>query len=373
MIKPLLTLALVLAAPATAQADVTGAVGGIRDPASGYLELDVRANDRSGAGLRTVRASLGGEPLAEAAIGAPGCVADSADLDAGCPAAGRVPLTLDTTEVADGPQRLEVTAEDGLGAVTHLVDRTVMVANTLPTWTSSVTLHVGSGTPDPNGPPTGPSGDPSASPRACRSPRLSVTLATRPLRFRHGVPVLRKGRSYMFKGRLTCVVDRRRRAAPAGTKLELRQIARGRTVTRRILQIGRNGRLRVRITARSRRAVVFRYRAAGGRLVRVRIPVKVLPRGVAASIAQDPGTEVGGTVPSYLGLGVDAPSEDTLRARVTATSGAVVLSVGGSAAFQPLEPILAAFRAPITNKPVPIPVRETHGRTVEITLSVASP
>ena len=58
---------------------------------------------------------------------------------------------------------------------------------------------------------------------------------------------------------------------------------------------------------------------------------------------------------------------------MTATSGAVVLSVAGSAAFQPLEPILAAFRAPIANKPVPIPVREPHGKTVEITLSVASP
>lgn len=373
MIKPVLALALILAAPAAAQADVTGAVGGIRDPASGYLELDVQASDRSGAGLRAVRASLGGEPLAEDAIGAPGCVPDSADLDAGCPAAGHVALTVDTTEVADGPQRLEVTAEDGLGAVTHLVDQTVMVANTLPTWTSSVTLQVGSGTQDPSGGPTGPSGDPASPRRACRSPRLSVMLATRPVRFRTGVPVLRKGRTYAFKGRLTCVAGGRRRAAPTGTELELRQIGRGRTVTRRVLAVGPGGRVRVRIVARTRRAVVFRYRATGGQLVRVRIPVKVVPRGAAARMAQDPGTEVGGTVPTYLGLGIDAPSEGAVRARVTATSGTVVLSVAGSAAFQPLEPILAAFRAPIANKAVPIPLREPPGKTLEITLSVASP
>ena len=279
MIRAALVLALALAAPATAQADVTGAVGGIRDPATGYLELTVHASDRSGSGLRTVRAALGGEPLAAGDIGAPGCLADSSDLAAGCPATGELSLTVDTTEVADGPQRLEVTVEDGAGALTHLVDHHVTVLNTLPTWTSTVTLTVGSGTQDPSPPgPVGPSGDP-ASPRGCRAPRLSVTLATRPLRYRRGVPVLRKGRAYVFTGRLTCVVDGRRRAAPRGTKLELRQIARGRTVTRRTIAVVRRGRLRVTITARSRRAVVFRLRAAGGRLVRVRIPITVAKAG----------------------------------------------------------------------------------------------
>jgi hypothetical protein len=102
-----------------------------------------------------------------------------------------------------------------------------------------------------------------------------MQLATRPLRFRRGVPVLRKGRRYAFKGRLTCRVDGRRRPAPRGTELELRQVARGRTVTRRTLKVGRAGKLRVRITARTRRALVFRLRATGGKFVRVRIPVAV--------------------------------------------------------------------------------------------------
>ena len=69
--------------------------------------------------------------------------------------------------------------------------------------------------------------------------------------------------------------------------------------------MGPNGRLRVRVAARSRRAIVFRYRAAGGKLVRVRIPIKVVRTGPAATVAQDPGTDVGGTVPTFLGLGVD--------------------------------------------------------------------
>jgi hypothetical protein len=358
-----LALALLLLVPATAQAEITGAVGGLRDPAAGKLELDVQASDRSGSGLRTVRASLGGTVTAAGEIGAAGCVPDSSDLLHGCPATGAVSLTLDTTAVADGPQRLVVSVEDGLGAVTTLVDREVSVLNTLPTWTSTVTLDVGTGTADPGGgEPTGPAGDPPGAAR-CRAPRLSVTLATRPLRFRHGVPVLRKGRRYVFQGRLTCVVDGRRRVASRGTQLELRQIARGRTVRRRTLTVGANGRVRVRITARSRRAIVFRYRAAGGKLVRVRIPVTVARRRAAATAAQDPGTDVGGTVPSFLGLGVDASDPARVRARVTATSGSVFLSVADDP--------LAVFRAPVANEPVAVPVR--RGDTIEITLSVAGP
>ena len=59
----------------------------------------------------------------------------------------------------------------------------------------------------------------------------------------------------------------------------------------------------------------------------------------APAAAQDPGTEVGGTVPSYLALGLDDPEgfatfpagageyELRIRARVTTTDGRVPLSV----------------------------------------------
>ena len=91
----------------------------------------------------------------------------------------------------------------------------------------------------------------------------------------------------------------------------------------------------------------------------------------APAAAQDPGTDVGGTVPTYLGLELDASGATELRARVTATSGTVVLS----AAFQPLDldPVLAAFRAPVAAEAVTIPLGEDPGKTLLITLSVASP
>ena len=109
---------------------------------------------------------------------------------------------------------------------------------------------------------------------------------------------------------------------------------------------------------------MIRFRATGGKLVRVRIPVTVARKRAVASAAQDPGTDVGGTVPSFLGLSVDTSDLAHVRARVTATTGAVFLRVAH-------DPILAAFRAPVANEAVAVPVR--RGDTIEITLSVAGP
>ena len=44
-----------------------------------------------------------------------------------------------------------------------------------------------------------------------------MMLDQRPLRFEEGVPVLASGRSYRFRGRLTCRIDGHRRPAPRGT------------------------------------------------------------------------------------------------------------------------------------------------------------
>ncbi len=61
--------------------------------------------------------------------------------------------------------------------------------------------------------------------------------------------------------------------------------------------------------------------------------------GPAAAVAQEPGTEVGGSVPSYLELGIDAPpalaafpsatgvSQATLGATITASDAPVQLSI----------------------------------------------
>jgi hypothetical protein len=148
---------------------------------------------------------------------------------------------------------------------------------------------------------------------------------------------------------------------------------------------------------------------------------------VAPAAAQDPGTEVGGTVPSHLALGLSDPEgfatfpagagayELTVRARVTSTDGRVTLSAVdgdvaaggrlgrlagrgsvldaplearvGAGPFQPLDaapaPVLAAFRAPVANAVATIRLRQrigagerprgTYAKTLLITLSADAP
>ena len=133
----LLVVAMLAVAPA-AMAETTGAVGGVRDPAAGTLELTVQASEHGGAGLRSAAVTLAGELLDAAPFDDPACTAGT------CPAVGSVNLLAPTTGVPDGPQRLEVTVEDGNGDVVHLVDRTVTVANVQPPYSSTVTLTIGS-------------------------------------------------------------------------------------------------------------------------------------------------------------------------------------------------------------------------------------
>jgi hypothetical protein len=253
----LLVAALLLAAgtPA-AMAATTGAVGGVRDPAAGTLDLSVQASEHDGAGLRSAAVYLAGELLDAQPFADPACGPGT------CPAVGTVALNAPTDGVADGPQRLEITVEDGAGTVTHLVDRTITVANTSPTYTSSVTLTIGSGTTTgPSGttpdPPGGVGGDASG----CASPRLTVVLAKR------------TGKRHRFTGRLTCLVGSRRVPAARGTPIGLRHWAKGKIRHHAVLRVGAKGRFTVLIRVAARRTLAFRARSATGKIIRVRIPV----------------------------------------------------------------------------------------------------
>ena len=214
-----------------------GAVGGVTDPAAGVLELTVYATD-GGAGLLRATTALDGRTLDEARFG-----------DA--PAVGSVTLHLPTTVVADGVHRLRVDVEDAAGNVAVLVDRDIRVANTPVVSTATVVVTVGSG-----GTPVTPSADTAS---VCRSPRLSMMLDQRPLRFEDGVPVLAAGRNYRFSGRLTCRADGHRRPAPRGTLVAGAKVR-------------ADGRIVVRVASRSARVITFRVAGAG---VAVRIPVRV--------------------------------------------------------------------------------------------------
>jgi hypothetical protein len=251
----------------------SGAVGGMQDPvSSGALELSVLANESEGVGLASAMALLDGEVVDEVPFEDGACRAGS---DVGCPAI--VPLTVPTASKADGTHRLEVIIEDELGRRFEW-ERSFEIDNTPPVSTPVVTVNVGSGSLVPSPPPEDGGGgtDPRPTERGCRAPRLSMFLAQSPLRLRRRVPVLAAGRRYRYTGRLTCRINGRRRAAPRGTLVGVRNIVNGRTVVKPSLKVRKNGVLVARLAYPSSRVIVFRVRGAGGDVVRVRIPIRVV-------------------------------------------------------------------------------------------------
>jgi hypothetical protein len=270
-------LGLVLLGAPAASASTSAAVGGVRNPAADVLELTVLAREDDGVGLRSAEATLGGLTLDSEFFGDPACLPGTPDAEAGCPNVGTVTLTVATTAVPDGVHRLQVTVVPGSGDPVVVYDETITVANAPPVSTSSVTVTVGSGAISP-GPPSGGGGPPppAGDDRGCASPRLSMFLAQTPLGFRRGVPVLAAGRRYRYQGRLTCRVDGRRRSAPRGTRVEVRNRLRGRTFVKPALKVRDQGLILARLAYPSSRVVVFRVRATGGELVSVRIPIRVV-------------------------------------------------------------------------------------------------
>ena len=86
----------------------TGAVVGVRDPASGTLQLLIYATD-AGAGLASAEVSLDGDSVSFAQL-------------AGSSVSG-VPLPVDTHAVSDGSHQLVVEVTDAAGNTAKLLDQ----------------------------------------------------------------------------------------------------------------------------------------------------------------------------------------------------------------------------------------------------------
>jgi hypothetical protein len=272
VLGPLVACAFLLVAPSVASAAPTGNAAGWRDPASGTLNLTVQATP-DGVPLQNAAASLGGELLAVEGFADGTCTVT-------CPA--RASLDVDTTEVPDGQRELVVWVTDANGMASELLRREITVENTprpspctVRDHTCAVTVQIGSGTISPQpSPPGGGVGGETAS--SCASPKLSMRLASKPLRYRRGVPVLAAGRTYRYAGHLTCRIDGRRRPAPRGTQVQVRNRLRGWTISKPSIRLRKAGDVVAHLAYRSSRVVIFRVRAAGGDVVRVRIPIRVV-------------------------------------------------------------------------------------------------
>lgn len=264
------------------------AVGGTRSPLTGDMKINVEATD-TGSGLRRVTAQLGTIATSAQFVGNQDCrditsTTGRVDMpiNARCAVVGSQSLEFKTKNVLpDGPYTLTVSVEDWAGNVTTTT-QPINVLNTLPVNTPTQQLSIGTSgivIPQENQPSPGPSGGVAGSLSSqCRSPRLSVFLDQKPLRVRRGVPVLKAGKRYRFSGRLTCVINGRRRSAPKRTRIDILNTVGKKTVRKPGTRIRDKGRLSVVLSYRSSRVIIFRFTNSNGQRSQVRIRIRVAKR-----------------------------------------------------------------------------------------------
>lgn len=282
----------------------TGTLAGLRASASGTLELQLSASD-AGDGLANAEATLD-TASAFVRLGSGSCPehptpGTEPPPGAECPASvSAVPISLDTRAVPDGSHRLIVAISDGAGNAATLADRIVVVRNAAPASGTVATLTVGVSSAGEEGHPGKGKGAEKGKGKGkglalrrkrCRAPHLTMRLARSPLwrtRPRH-VAVLRYGRRYPYKGKLTCrAASGRRVPAPRGTPVSVYFRVWHLSFTRRHgpvkfarvrqVKVGRKGSLKLMLSFRSGRTVLFGYRGPRGELARAKLRLAVPPR-----------------------------------------------------------------------------------------------
>jgi hypothetical protein len=188
---------------------------------------------------------------------------------------GQATLSLNTTDFADGTYDLRIVVADVTGnGRTVLDDPDFQIWNNRPTGSNTATLTVGSGVPPLASGASGSSGGVrGASAASCTAPKLSMILDQRPLRIRHGVPVLVAGKRYRFTGRLTCVINGKRVSAPKRTRIDARALVGGRSVPKGRASVGAKGKVVFRLASPSARTLEFRFSGLDGKVTRVRIRI----------------------------------------------------------------------------------------------------
>jgi hypothetical protein len=269
-----LTLALGALYAAPARADVTAQLEGWHSPASGTLDLDVKGTSTD-ARLTDATLMVDGAPAGSA----PFCP----DSDAVCNDA-RAALPFQTTNYQDGVRHLVITVRDSSGE-SYTINSEVDVWNNRGPNCSpscSAALSIGSD-PTAEAPAQNPAtnnggGVQGANESSCKSPRLSMSLVQKPLRVSRGVPVLLKNKSYRFTGRLTCVVNGKRKAAAKGARIDVRNTVGRKTVRKASGKVGNGGKITVLLKYPSSRTIEFRFTNAEGKASKVRIKVRIAQR-----------------------------------------------------------------------------------------------
>jgi hypothetical protein len=229
--------------------------------------------DEGGAGQNCVNALNTGAPLPLAND----CLANGAPL-----------ISFDSTQWPDGPHTLTVKLYDASGRVADVLKdyKTEFFngkdpKNCSPICNSDLSVGSGGSPSQQNGGGNGNGGSGGVageSTTSCNSPRLSMELSQKPLKVAKGVLVLRSGKRYRFRGKLTCLVGGKRRSAPVKTPIELFNTIGKRTYRKGGATVRANGKITIILAYKSSRTLVFRYTNPDGRRTQVKLKIKVVKR-----------------------------------------------------------------------------------------------
>jgi hypothetical protein len=269
-------LSALIAAPA--HASVTGTLSGYPSPAGGPDPKDRAVNvvvsGRSTTGaLEQASLTIGGTPAGDATFV---CNSDCSIGDA--------TIALNTANYTDGKYHLVATVRNAQGETNTAEGDIEIWNNRGPNCSPScdATLSIGSDptveSPSQNPPGNNGGGVEGANESSCQSPRLSMSLAQKPLRVSGGVPVLLKNKSYRFTGRLTCIVNKKRQSAAKGTRVEIRNTVGKKTVKKPSGKVGGGGKITVVLKYASSRTIEFRFTNTEGKTSKVRIKVRIAQR-----------------------------------------------------------------------------------------------
>jgi hypothetical protein len=194
-------------------------------------------------------------------------------------------IAVDTTALPAGIYYRTVRVYDAAGNQTNLLQNGDQEYEPFEVWhpvlgSPTQTLSIGSsGVAEPQpSPNTNPNsgGVGGAQNSSCRSPRLSVSLDQKPLRISKGVPVLQYGKRYRFEGRLTCVINGKRKSAPKRTRVEILNKVGKKTVTKPATKVADKGLVRISLKYPvGTRTLIFRSRNPDGQRSQVSIKIKV--------------------------------------------------------------------------------------------------
>jgi hypothetical protein len=189
-----------------------------------------------------------------------------------------------TTNYADGLRHLVITVHDSSGDEAVIASEVEVWNNRGPNCSPSCSaaLSIGSD-PTAEAPAVNPGTKPGggvqgANESSCKSPRLSMSLGQKPLRVSHGVPVLLKNKSYRFTGRLTCLINGKRKSAAKGARIEVRNTVGRKTVRKANGKVGNGGKITVLLKYPSSRTIEFRFTSADGKTSKVHIKVRIAQR-----------------------------------------------------------------------------------------------